>query len=181
MEFTINIRSKIIISGYKNRIKQTDSIVDIGCGNGFIARNLKNHFKCKITGTDIMNYLEWDMPFFKVKDDFKLSCKNKQFNVAVINDVLHHCEKDVQVKLIKEALRVSEKVLIFETKPTIIAKVIDVLLNKIHSADMPVPLTHKNMSEWKKVFEKLGVKYEVAMPKVPFYYPIKHYVFELKK
>ena len=180
MQFTINIRSKLIIKGYKSEIKVNDSVLDIGCGTGIVAKNIEDAFDCKISGADIQNYLDYDIHFYKINTDGKLPTKTKSFDIAMINDVLHHCDKGIQIKVIKEALRVSKKVLIFETRPTLIAFFIDKVLNWVHNKNMPVPLTHRSIKNWMNLLESNGIKPVLIKLKTPFYYPLSHFVFIIK-
>jgi len=178
MDITINIRSKIIMEAFKGQIKRTDKVLDLGCGNGLMAKKMHEYFGCKIFGTDIMNYLEWKMPFRQMKGS-RLPFSDKEFDVVMINDVLHHCETCLQLPLVMEALRVGKNVLVFETKPNLIAKVIDIVLNKIHNPEMPLPLTHRTPIAWSEIFESKKINYKLMLLKRPFYYPLIHYAFSL--
>ena len=63
---TASYRCKLIIEAYKNWLKKGDYVLDIGSGNGIIAKSLMDNFSLKITGSDIKNYLIYDIPFIEI-------------------------------------------------------------------------------------------------------------------
>ena len=109
---TGSYRTKLIISVYRKWIKPNDNILDVGCGTGIVAKILKDNFQTKITGADIKKYLIYDLPFITIKSN-KIPVKDESFDTAMLNDVLHHINKEYQANAIKEAMRVSKKVFIF--------------------------------------------------------------------
>jgi ubiquinone/menaquinone biosynthesis C-methylase UbiE len=154
-----------------------ERVLDVGCGDGSMARIIQNAFRCAIEGTDITNLLKHDMPFKLMKNDEQLPYRNKSFDVVMLNDVLHHTRKTIQI--LRESVRVGRTVLIFETKPTIMAKVVDYVLNWYLYSDMPIPLTHKCMDEWLKILGDLRL--EVEHREFPArIYPLTHYSFRAR-
>jgi hypothetical protein len=97
----------------------------------------------------------------------------------MFNDVLHHTEYENQDKLIKDALRVSEKVLIFELIPGVFSKYEDYSINKIHNFSMDVPFTYRKPNEWEVLFTSLTLKFERRKVVSPFWYPAKHVAFRI--
>lgn len=88
---TMPYRCRLIIQAYRDWIKNDEKILDIGCGNGIVANFLIKHLEVNITGCDIENYLIYDLPFVKIaKDKFPFS--NRRYDVALLNDVLHHID-----------------------------------------------------------------------------------------
>jgi len=180
MNFTLIHRSKVIVSVYKNWINSSDKVLDIGCGNGIITKELKKHFDCKITGTDIVNYLKVSIPFEIMKNENKIPFEDNTFNIALLNDVLHHTK--YQEEMIKEATRVADSVLIFEVSPSLKVKIADYLINKIHNAKMKTPFNFRNLNDWKLLFEKLGIKCKyIRIRKASLTYPFTTYAFYLQK
>src|SRR5260221_12795679 len=117
-QFSTTYRSKLIIDSYKNWIKTNDRVLDVGCGNGIVTEELKKYFHIDVTGCDMLNYLQVDLPFIQMHAENKLPFKQNSFDIIMFNDVLHHTAKDNQEKLLQEALRAGDKVLIFEVQPT---------------------------------------------------------------
>ena len=179
-KFTSSIRFKLLNQAYYNWIKKGDKILDIGCGNGIIAKLLKDNFEISITGCDVKNYLIYDLPFIKVGYG-DLSLIRKKFDIAMLNDVLHHMPKDEQKKLILESLNIAKKLLIFEAEPTLNGKIADLILNKYHYGNMNVPLSFRSIKDWQKLFKKLPLKSKIIRIKKPLWYPFSHIAILLKK
>src|SRR5258706_8087316 len=147
-KLTSNYRFQFIAKAYAGKIPKGSRILDIGCGNGFIASKIAELFRAKVTGCDLFNYLKVNIPFIKVGAMDKLPFKDKEFTVATYNDMLHHASKENQVRLIKEGLRVAKTVLIFEDIANTRNKILDVVINKIHERKIKLPLTHRTEKEW---------------------------------
>lgn len=155
-------------------------VLDIGAGNGYISKYLIDKFGCKMHCSDIINYMECSLPFTLIKNN-KLLFKKDAFDVAVMNDVLHHMTPDVQEKMLKEAARVAKKVLVVETNRTLTALILDTLFSRIQCFNMPIPYAHRNSKNWKNLFEKLGLVYEDLKVESPWYYPLQHLFFAVSK
>lgn len=177
-KITSSYRCKLIIEAYKNRLKKGSRILDVGSGNGIITKLLMDYFSVKITGSDVKNYLIYDIPFIKISGG-ELPFTNNEFDVVMLNDVLHHIPYHDQERLIRESARVAKKVLIFEAEPTILGKITDVVLNKYHYGDLNIPLSFRSIKNWQKLFKKLSLKSKVTKLKKPFWYPFSHIAFEL--
>ena len=177
---TSTYRSKLIANSYKNWLRPKYDALDIGCGTGIVTVSLNNTFKFKkIVGTDIDNYLSAGIKFVKMPTENILPFKKNDFNVAMLNDVLHHTTYDNQLRIIQEALRVANQVLIFELKPTLVGKIGDYILNKIHHPAMNIPFTYRTAKEWQKLFRENGINYTTKKVKSPFWYPFTHVAFKL--
>ena len=179
LKFGTNIRMQMIAKCCKGCITDKTKILDIGAGNGYVSHYLQNKFGCRIYCADILNYLEYNFPFYKISND-KLPFKSKSFDVAMINDTLHHMKEKSQTAMLEEAARVAKKVLIFETERTFIAMFLDRIMSKIHNILMPVPCTHKTSENWKKCFSGLEFKCQQIGIKKKWYYPLEHLCFVIK-
>lgn len=173
-QFTSPFRSKLVVKYFKGWIKSNQKILDIGCGIGITTKAIKENFKVSVTGCDVKNYLMFNIPFYKIAENGKLPFKNKSFDLAMLNDVLHHVDKDYQIHIIKEALRVAREVLIFEAEPTITAKIFDTMLNKLHYSSLDTPLTFRSESDWQELFSSMKFKYIIKAVEKPFWYPFSH-------
>lgn len=180
-KFTSTYRGALIKSIYKKWLKQNEKILDIGCGTGIISLYLADNLSVQIIGCDVKNYLSVPIPFIRIQNSYKLPFEKNSFDSCMLNDVLHHLEKSQQKRLIKETLRISSKVLIFEMKKTFSAKVFDIMLNKFHYGDLKTPLSFRNKAEWIKIFNNLSVKYQIIELKKPFWYPFSHIAILLTK
>ncbi|MFX0206353.1 MAG: class I SAM-dependent methyltransferase [Candidatus Hodarchaeota archaeon] len=167
----------MIVNVYKEWVKLNENVLDVGCGNGIVSEYLEKGLGVKIRGCDIDNYLITKINFSKMKHPSKLPFKKNSFDSVMLNDVLHHTTKINQNKLLKEALRVGKKVLIFEIEPTLVSKVCDILINKIHYGSLKVPLTFRKIKDWEKLFRKMNFKYTSKQLRKPLLYPFKHTAF----
>jgi ubiquinone/menaquinone biosynthesis C-methylase UbiE len=181
MKITIKFRSKIIIEAIKPFISPAKRILDVGCGNGVVSREIEKHFNCFLTGTDILDYRLEKINFKKMLFEDRLDFEDKSFDIGLFTDVLHHIPFATQIKLIQEALRVCSQVLIIEVKPTFTAKLIDYMVNQIHNKDMQIIYTFRNERQWQELFRKNGITSSYIKVKKPFFlYPISNYLFSLK-
>lgn len=178
--FTTTIRFRILLKAYRNWIKNGDRIIDVGCGNGIITKLVEDYFQADITACDINNYLIYNLPFINLREK-KLSSMKRKFDVAMLNDVLHHIPKEAQEKLLLDCLKITNKVLIFEAEPTLFGKVADIILNKHHYNSLDVPLSFRKINEWQDMFKKLHLKSDFIKIKRPFWYPFSHIAFFIEK
>jgi len=79
MKHTCTIRGKILLNAFDDWIKQDDKVLDIGCGNGEMAKIIKGKYHCHIEGTDIMNFLSYKIPFKLMKSPSELQYDEKFF------------------------------------------------------------------------------------------------------
>ena len=181
MKITIKFRSKIIIEAIEPFISPGKRLHDVGCGNGVVSREIEKHFKCFLTGTDILDYRLEKINFKKMLCEDRLDFEDKSYDIGLFTDVLHHIPFATQIKLIKEALRVCPLVLIIEVKPTFAAKLIDYTVNQIHNKDMQIIYTFRNEREWQELFRKNKITSTYIKVSKPFsLYPITNYLFCLR-
>lgn len=178
---TSTYRARIISKVYKKWIKSHSTVLDVGCGNGIVTKTLSQSLNIKAYGCDILNYLKINLEFKTMKNFSKLPYKNSSFDYVMFNDVLHHTELDNQIVLIKEALRVSRTVLLFEVYPTISGRTADYILNKIHNPKMNIPFTFRTTKNWQQLFRENKIKFEFQKAPKPRFYPFTHIAFKLTK
>lgn len=178
---TSSYRFRLMTTAYDKWLKENERVLDIGCGRGTITKLLRFHFSLQLQACDIKNYLIYDDIPFKKMVSGKLPKFKHKFDTAFLNDVLHHILKEDQENLIKGALRVANKVLIFEMKPTCYAKMFDFILNKFHYGALDTPLSFRSIAEWKSLFKKLNLQSKVKTVKRPFWYPFSHIAFFIQK
>lgn len=178
MKFSLIYRSKIITDAYSGWITGSDRVLDVGCGNAVVTFELGRRFGCQITGTDLLDYRKAGIPFKIMAGPDKLPFSDKEFNVCVFNDALHHCRN--HEGMIREALRVAERVLVFEMEPTLAAKLLDIFINQIHNSHMDIPLNMKTSSEWCAWLKKLNFNFELRKIRRKFFYPFSNFAFSIK-
>jgi ubiquinone/menaquinone biosynthesis C-methylase UbiE len=80
-------------------IKKIKSVLDLGCGIGFVSRYLAESYNLKVVGTDyddeqiqLANKLQpkLDQLSFQVEDAAKLSFEDSSFDLVLSQNVFHH-------------------------------------------------------------------------------------------
>ncbi len=181
MKSTILIRSKYLINSCKQLgiINKSDKVLDVGCGNGVMGSEFKKAFKCEVTGTDILYYMDKDatINYVGMTNPVVLPFPSKSFDLVIINEVLHHTDTDTQLALINEAKRVGHRLLIFEEDPSIMAKLIDIVINNIHNKAMPRPLNFQTKERWLQILSVYFYNVKCFDVQTSFYYPLNHIGF----
>lgn len=178
---TSSYRFHLMTKVYDNWLKKNEKALDVGCGIGTITKLLRDRYSLQIKACDIKNYLDDpNITFLEIHKGKLPKFKNK-FDVAFLNDVLHHIPKKDQGELIKQALQIANKVIIFEMKPTYLAKIFDTILNKVHYENLFIPLAFRNIAEWQTLFKTLHAKSKFKILNRPFWYPFNHIAFLVQK
>ena len=178
---TLLYRSRVIIRAIAPFIDERTRVLDIGCGNAVVSSEIMRHFGCRLIGTDVQKYLSRNIEFRKMPSYNKLDFNNNEFDLGLFNDVLHHIPGGLQMVLIKEALRVCSRVLVFEVEPSLLAKLAEYPLNWINNRNVPIPLSHRAKEEWLELFQENHIRsnfYPVARPSL--WYPFVNYLFYLE-
>ena len=106
--------AKKIIKKYK--LNNKSKILDVGCGKGFLAYEIKKIIKSKyVYGTDISTYakknsikdFKKNIKIHNLKNKF--SYKNKHFDLVLCANVLHNLKIEEIVFAVKEINRISKK------------------------------------------------------------------------
>jgi len=174
---TTRIRGDYLAKIYQDYLTPGERVLDIGCGNGIVSQILIDKLGVNLLGTDIDQYLKKEIPFKLMNRDSILPFKDQEFDYALFNDVLHHTTKIRE--LIKEAKRVSGKVLIFEMEPGNLNKFVDKTFNWFHRPQMKVPLNFLTKEEWAGLLSELNLEFAILELEKPFYYPLKHLLIEI--
>jgi len=180
MDFTLKYRSRIIIKAIEPFLSSGKKVLDIGCGNGVVSCEIEKYFNCAVTGTDILDYSNAKIDFKKMERGDRLGFGDREFDIGLFNDTLHHISFEGQIALVKEALRVCSDVLIFEVKPAIISRFSDYFLNKIHNPKMPILMTHRDPGQWMRLFREHNLSFKTYIVKKPsIFYPVTNYLFHI--
>ena len=71
-------------------VREGSAVLDFGCGTGKIAAAIRDAIGVPITGVDVVDYNETDVPVL-IYDGRKLSFRDKSFGTSLAIFALHHC------------------------------------------------------------------------------------------
>ncbi|MDH5533716.1 MAG: class I SAM-dependent methyltransferase [Candidatus Pacebacteria bacterium] len=110
----MTLKAKESYDHIKPFIKKSDRILDVGLGAGTLASYLKNK-RYNVSSVDVVNLSLYKDVQPTIYNGKKLPYKDNEFDVALIISVLHHCgRKKENFTVLKEAMRVSKKVVLIE-------------------------------------------------------------------
>jgi len=150
-------RARDMVQKIQSFLDKKDLILDIGSGTCNICEILSNK-GYKITPLDVQNlsFVDYMNPI--IYDGTKIPFNDDKYDKSLILTVLHHTPEPE--KILREAKRVSKRIIIIEDIYTnwlhkYVTYFFDSLLNLEFVGH---PHTNKNDKQWKKTFEKLGLK-----------------------
>ena len=161
-------------------IKKDSIILDLGCGAGIIGMTFQDFFQAKLIGADIKDNRIFPIPF-KIINGETLPFSENSFDVVLINYVLHHSKNPIS--LLKEAKRVSSKIIIYEDLPEgflskLICKIHGIFFNKFFKIENQA--FFKTSKDWREIFEKLGLKTIFEKRVSSILNPVKKKLFVLR-
>jgi SAM-dependent methyltransferase len=174
-------RVRLLLGAYASELRPGNKVIDVGFGNGRISRAVSEHFGVDVHGADIENLLTEDIPFYRIVDGV-LPVASREYDVAMLNDILHHVAPARQIDVVREALRVAGKVLIFDQAPTLLAKALDVIMAYVvYGGREPLPLSHRHAWDWAALIAReTGLTPRVKPVPRPGLYPLRHFAVVLK-
>jgi SAM-dependent methyltransferase len=95
------------------------SLLDVGCGSGWVAARLEERSALAISTVDIGDIRAVSTPDFHVFDGVRLPFPDKSIDAVLFSFVLHHVPDELKPILLAEAKRVCRKrILVIEDTPT---------------------------------------------------------------
>lgn len=142
-----------LIAGY---LPDGAKVLDIGCGNMLLAKDLVRRKKITVQGVDVLDMNLTSLPH-QIFDGRRLPFPDKSFDFSLLIGVLHHAPN--QDALLYEAKRVTKNaIVVFEDiydsawqKSWV--KVRDVLGNIVEEPKMNFALNFHSSQEWIEIFK----------------------------
>ncbi len=145
------------LSTVVSHIPRGSQVVDIGAGNGMVARQIQARGN-EVTPLDVEAHSIFPENPTLVYDGLQMPFEDKWFDVGLLLTVLHHTDDPLPV--LKESARVSKRLIIIEDVYSNVVQqyatyIMDTIVNLGHSN-----MTYQNKShkEWLETFESLGLK-----------------------
>ena len=163
----MNLRKKIgeklfgdrvdtIINHILSFLKPGDTIIDLGAGTCLFTKLLRagGH---SVTPVDIKNRSYYPDIASTVYDGEHLPFTDETFDACILIAVLHHTPHPEAV--LKEAVRVSKKLVIYEDAITnVFQRFYTYLIDSVLNKELITPRTNKTDAQWKILFKKIGLR-----------------------
>ncbi len=92
-----------------------DSVLDVGCGTGYLSAHLQEMYGVRASGVDIRDFRQAQIPF-QLFDGTSIPFPDRSFDHVVLSEVLHHSHDPMA--LLTECLRVARRsIILFEDMP----------------------------------------------------------------
>ena len=146
-------------------------VLDVGCGSGTLARTIMAlRSDVSIEGIDVLVRPETEIPVTEF-DGKTIPFADKQFDVALIVDVLHHTD-DPEV-IMAEARRVSKNGLVIKDhfRDGLLAETtlrfMDWFGNAAHGVRLPY--NYLSRADWRRIWSKLGLRTDRMIDRIGLY------------
>lgn len=137
-------------------IPRHSSVLDVGCGNGYIAHHLSALLGAHVLGIDLNEEVEAPIDF-RSFDGRQFPVADQSFDVALFCYVLHHAQDlDAIMSELRRVLREGGSALVYEDIP---ARWWDRIVCRIHDlkwSKRTGPCTFRSASEWSVQFSSAG-------------------------
>lgn len=171
------------MSGFYERIapflERNDRILDIGAGTCNLAEILREN-GYRVTPIDVQNlsFVDGTKPI--IYDGEKIPFRDNYFDTSLILTVLHHTRRPE--KIIKEAMRVSRKIIIIEDiYDNIFQKYLVFIMDNVSNLEFTGnPHNNKNDRQWRGIFNRLGLRLREAKYE-PFWVFFKSTTYYLER
>jgi SAM-dependent methyltransferase len=140
------------------------TVLDVGCGEGFVGEELCARGVREAWGVDIVDLRADKTTPFRLYDGRTLPFADGRFDLVMLNFVLHHVPNELKIGLLREALRVTRgKVFVLEDTPT---TAFDRFVSNRHGEAYrrkiasDAPYGFLSPAEWIWLFRGMGVEAE---------------------
>jgi SAM-dependent methyltransferase len=118
------------VSLIEPHLAECRSVLDVGCGAGYVTHALEQRFDGEVWAVDIGDFREARTPRFSLYDGIRLPFEDRRFDLVIFSFVLHHVPDVFKPLLLSEARRVARRsIFVLEDTP---ATVFDRLVSWRH-------------------------------------------------
>jgi ubiquinone/menaquinone biosynthesis C-methylase UbiE len=137
-------------------IPRGSEVLDVGCGNGFIAHHLSAMLGNTVVGIDLAESTEAPIDYHQY-DGAQFPTRDNSFDAVILCYVLHHAQ-DVGVMLneMRRVLRSGGLGVIYEDIPELSWDRFVCSLHNRQWKDRTGPCKFRHESEWRKLFTSFG-------------------------
>jgi ubiquinone/menaquinone biosynthesis C-methylase UbiE len=137
-------------------IPRGSQVVDVGCGNGFIAHHLSAMLGTDVLGIDVTYMCEAPIDYQRY-DDARFPSKDNSFDAVLFCYVLHHAQ-DISVILneMRRVLRDGGLAVIYEDIPEMWWDKGVCWIHNRQWKGRTGPCTFRDESEWRTLFDSCG-------------------------
>jgi SAM-dependent methyltransferase len=164
-------RARVIAARLAEVVPAHASVLDVGCGDGEIAW-LLNQLRpdLKLTGVDVLVREQTRVPVTHF-DGRTLPFADDSFDVLTFVDVLHHCDRPVE--LLAEARRVARQAIVIKdhSMQGVLAeqtlRLMDGVGNRRYG--VALPYNYLRPEQWSHAFNELGLSVEQQIDRLGLY------------
>lgn len=175
-------RAETIVKRIIPYIKNTNKLIDIGSGTGYVTSLLKNEGK-DITPVDVASYRGIRLVKPIIYDGNRLPFPDKSFDTGLLLMVLHHTPNPSVV--FSETARVAKEIVVIETSyKSRLEKFVTVIADTIANLQTKANWdSYKADSEWKEFFINKGFRIVSSHHYIDYNIgvPFLHILYYLKK
>jgi len=137
-------------------IPRGSKVLDVGCGNGFIAHHLSAMLGVSVVGIDVMPKTEASIDYRRY-DGVHIPLADNSVDAVLLCYVLHHAQ-DIQVMLteVKRVLRRGGSAIIYEDIPETLWDRFICWTHNLQWRKRTGECTFRNESEWAVLWEACG-------------------------
>jgi len=162
-----------------------ERVLDVGTGDGLVARAIARVGSCSITGIDTVDYGDIGFPCLTYVGG-RMPFQDESYDTVMALFSLHH-SGDAEFSL-GECRRVAAKRLIvveevFQNRlEELFTKGEDWVTNRLLSGEVHIPFQFKSLSRWRELFDRLGLDLELQRRFFPLpFIPLRTVLFVLRK
>jgi len=164
-------RAHILSQHLSRVIPEATSVLDVGCGDGLIARLIRHRRPdLELLGIDVLVRPKSFIPVAQF-DGKALSYDDASFDCVMFVDVLHHMVDPMT--LLREAVRVARKSIIIKDHARdgllggLTLRVMDKIGNQRHG--VLLPYNYWTTEQWVGAWDQLGLQMNIRMTKLGLY------------